>query len=174
MAEAEPGLGSRSSGGGAITIDELLALNAEIAALVRAGIPLERGLIVAGRDLKGRLERVAAALAQRLDRGESLHDALGRESASIPPLYRAVVEAGARSGQLPIALEGMARYVRGYSEARAAIGVALWYPLLVLSLAYAASSSALCGRGYRASSRLSSCSAWRSPFPSRRSRGSVS
>ena len=137
MAEAELERGSRSSGAGAITIDELLALNAEIAALVRAGIPLERGLIVAGRDLKGRLERVAAALAQRLNRGESLHDALARESAAIPPLYRAVVEAGARSGQLPIALEGMARYVRGYSEARSAIGVALWYPLLVLSLAYA-------------------------------------
>jgi hypothetical protein len=28
------------------------------------------------------------------------------------------------------------RYVTSYSEARAAIGVALWYPILVLSLAY--------------------------------------
>ncbi len=38
---------------------------------------------------------------------------------------------------MPIALEGLARYVRGYSEARTAIGLALWYPLVVLSLAYA-------------------------------------
>jgi general secretion pathway protein F len=63
--------------------------------------------------------------------------ALDAERAAIPPLYRAVVEAGARSGRLPAALEGLARYVRSYSEARAAIGVALWYPILVLSLAYA-------------------------------------
>ena len=42
-----------------------------------------------------------------------------------------------RSGQLPIALEGLARFVRGYSEARTAIGLALWYPLVVLTLAYA-------------------------------------
>ena len=38
---------------------------------------------------------------------------------------------------MPVALEGLARYVRGYSEARATIGLALWYPLVVLSLAYA-------------------------------------
>ena len=93
--------------------------------------------MVAGRDLRGRLGRIATALSQRLDRGESLPEALEGEEQSIPPLYRAVVEAGARSGRLPIALEGLAKYVRGYSEARAAIGLALWYPLLVLTLAYA-------------------------------------
>jgi type II secretory pathway component PulF len=122
---------------GSITIDQLLALNEEIAALVRAGVPLERGLVVAGRDLRGKLGRIAVALSKRLSQGESLPEALEGEERSIPPLYRAVVEAGARSGRLPIALEGLAKYVRGYAEARAAIGLALWYPLLVLTLAYA-------------------------------------
>jgi type II secretory pathway component PulF len=92
--------------------------------------------VIASRDLGGRLGRIATALSQRLSRGESLSEALQGEGQAIPPLYRAVVEAGVRSGQLPIALEGLARYVRGYSEARAAIGLALWYPLIVLSLAY--------------------------------------
>ena len=121
---------------GPITIDQLLALNEEIAALVRAGVPLDRGLMEAGRDVRGRLGRIAAALGRRLGRGESLVDALDAERGAIPPLYRAVVEAGTRAGRLPVALEGMARYVRGYSEARSAIGLALWYPVLVLSLAY--------------------------------------
>jgi type II secretory pathway component PulF len=119
-----------------ITITELLALNDEIAALVRAGVPLERGLWVAARDLRGRLKRIAGALASRLNRGENLTDALAAEGRSIPPLYRAVVEAGARSGRLAVALEGLARYVRGYSEARSAIGLALWYPILIITLAY--------------------------------------
>jgi general secretion pathway protein F len=87
--------------------------------------------------LPGNLGRITSALGQRLSRGESLPEALEAEKRAIPPLYRAVVEAGARSGRLSAALEGLARYVRGYSEARAAIGVALWYPILVLSLAYA-------------------------------------
>jgi type II secretory pathway component PulF len=121
---------------GTITIEQLLALNDEIAALVRAGVPIERGLMEAGRDIRGRLGRIAANLAKRMNRGESLIQALHGEERSIPPLYRAVVEAGTRAGKLPVALEGLARYVRGYSEARAAIGLALWYPLLVLALAY--------------------------------------
>ncbi len=127
-------LGARRAG--AITIEQLFALNEEIRALVRAGVPLERGLLTAARDLRGRLGRITGALAGRLNRGESLVQALEAEKQVLPPLYRAVVEAGARSGQLPVALEGLARYVRGYSEARATIGLALWYPLVVLSLAY--------------------------------------
>jgi type II secretory pathway component PulF len=122
---------------GRITIDELGALNDEIAALVRAGVPLERGLLRAGGDLTGGLKRITQALGSRLSRGESLGQALEAEKGTIPPLYRAVVEAGARSGRLPAALEGLAQYVRSYSEARSAIGVALWYPILILSVAYA-------------------------------------
>jgi general secretion pathway protein F len=93
-------------------------------------------LVVAARELHGRLGRITSALGSRLSRGESLAQALEGEKQSIPPLYRAVVEAGARSGRLPVALEGLARYVRGFSEARSAIGLALWYPLIVLCLAY--------------------------------------
>jgi general secretion pathway protein F len=132
---SEGGLGV--GGAGRITIEELGALNDEIAALVRAGVPLERGLLRAGGDLSGGLKRIAGALGSRLSRGESLGQALEAERGAIPPLYRAVVEAGARSGRLPAALEGLSRYVRRYSEARSAVGVALWYPILVLTLAYA-------------------------------------
>jgi len=117
-------------------MNELAALNDEIAALVRAGVPLDRGLLGAGSDLPGGLGQITSALGKRLGRGESLPEALEAEKRAIPPLYRAVVEAGARSGRLSAALEGLAGYVRGYSEARAAIGVALWYPILVLTLAY--------------------------------------
>jgi general secretion pathway protein F len=121
---------------GSISIEDLAALNEEISALVRAGMPLERGLLGAGQDLPGGLGRITRMLGERMKRGETLAQALEAEKAAIPPLYRSVVEAGARSGRLPIALEGLARYVRGYSEARAAVGVALWYPIVVLTLAY--------------------------------------
>ncbi len=122
--------------GSSISIDELVLLNQEIAALVRAGTPLERGLLLAGRDVRGRLGRIAQAISARMSQGESLLSALEHERDAIPPLYRAVVEAGVRSGRLPTALEGLTRYVRGYSEARSAIGIALWYPILIASVAY--------------------------------------
>jgi general secretion pathway protein F len=122
---------------GAISLDQLVALNDEIAALVRAGVPLERGLLDVVGDLPGRLGTIARALGARMGRGESLTQALEAEGDTIPPTYRAVVEAGIRSGRLTAALEGLAQYARGYLEMRRVIGLALLYPLIVLAMAYA-------------------------------------
>ena len=122
--------------GGSVTLDQFIALNDELAALVRAGVPLESGLIEAGRDLRGRLGEVSGKLGERLSGGMTLPEALSASGSGMPDVYRAVVEAGVRSGRLSKALEGMAAIARGYSEARRAVGIALLYPLIVLGLAY--------------------------------------
>ncbi|WP_337173982.1 type II secretion system F family protein [Paludisphaera sp.] len=128
---------ARGDGGRPATIDELVALTEEIAALARAGSPLEAGLGRAGEELPGRIGGLAESLAGRMRDGASLPDALAAEGVAIPPLYRAVVEAGARSGDLPAALAGVSRYLRGFAEARESVGLALWYPLIVATVAYA-------------------------------------
>jgi type II secretory pathway component PulF len=122
--------------GGSVTLDEFIALNDELAALVRAGVPLERGLIEAGLDLRGRLGAVSTELGRRLAEGMRLSEALETSGGGMPDVYRAVVEAGVRSGRLSEALEKMAAIARGYAEARRAVGMALFYPLIVLGLAY--------------------------------------
>ena len=50
-----------------VTLDELIALNDEIAALVRVGVPLELGLRQLGGDLPARMGRLAKDLAQRME-----------------------------------------------------------------------------------------------------------
>src|SRR5262245_19309662 len=110
------------SGGGRLTLDQLIALNDEIAALARSGMPLERGLIEVGRDVSGRMGRVASAIGTRMSQGESLAGALESERENIPRLYRAVVDAGIKAGRLPVALEGLAGYARSYAESRRMIG----------------------------------------------------
>ena len=120
----------------AITLEQLIALNDEIAALVRAGVPLEGGLAALGADLPGRLGRATAMLAERIERGESLSQALAQHAQSFPPVYRAVVEAGLRSGHLPVALEGLAGAGRRLAEARRAVGAAFVYPLIVFLVAW--------------------------------------
>jgi general secretion pathway protein F len=130
-----------SPSGGSVTLDQLIALNDEMVALVRAGVPLERGLIEAGRDLRGRLGEIATDLGTRLGQGERLPEAMARADRAMPEVYRAVVEAGVRSGRLAQALEGMASIARNYADARQAVGMAMLYPLIVLLLAY---SLALC------------------------------
>ena len=127
-----------SSGGpgpGALTLDQLIALNDEIAALVRAGVPLEPALLGLGGELGGSLGSIARAIGERMGRGEGLVGALASEGSRIPPVYRAVVEAGLRAGRLPAALEGIARYARRQAELRRVVGLAMLYPLMVLGLA---------------------------------------
>jgi general secretion pathway protein F len=120
-----------------LALEQLVALNDEIAALVRTGLPLERGLRNVGSDVPGRLGGTLTSLAERMSRGASLPEALEAEGDRLPPIYRAIVEAGLRAGRLSAALESLAAFVRAYLDSRRTIGLALSYPLLVLALAYA-------------------------------------
>ncbi len=120
----------------AISLEHLIALNDEIAALVRAGVPLEQGLAALADDMPGRLGKTAAALAERAAAGQSLPEVLSDESVGLPPAYRAVVTAGLKAGRLPAALESLARSVRRLAETRREVIAAAVYPLLVLILAW--------------------------------------
>jgi general secretion pathway protein F len=113
-----------------------MALNDEMTALARAGLPLERGLREVGRDVSGGLSKAMLGLSARMERGASLAEALADEGDRFPAIYRAVVTAGVRAGRLPAALESLAGFIQGYAESRRAIGQALWYPMIVVSLAY--------------------------------------
>ena len=55
----------------AFTIEQLIALNDEIASMARAGVPLELGLRELGGDSAGRLREVSQALSDRMSAGAS-------------------------------------------------------------------------------------------------------
>jgi general secretion pathway protein F len=120
----------------AMGLDAFVALNDELAALVRAGVPLDQGLTQLARDLPGRMGPVAKRLGDRLAAGESLEQAIRGEDAALPPVWRAVVTAGLRSGRLAVALEGLSTTGRRIGELRRAVGWALVYPLVVAGIAY--------------------------------------
>jgi len=119
----------------AISVDELIAVNDEIAALVRSGVPLESALGELSHDLPGRLGRIAKDVARRSSRGESLLEITSRQSVGMPPVYRAVVEAGLKAGRLSAALEAMAGSIRRVAQTRRSVATAALYPLLVLAIA---------------------------------------
>ncbi|MGQ0635712.1 MAG: type II secretion system F family protein [Planctomycetaceae bacterium] len=124
------------SSGNTVSLEQLVAFNDEIAALVRAGVPLELGLKELGRDAVGALGEISASLASRMSAGTSLVEALEAEERRMPTEYRAVIEAGARAGRLPAALEAVSNFARELVELRRQIGMALLYPLIVCLLAY--------------------------------------
>ena len=73
-----------------ISLDELVALNEEMASLVRAGVPLDAGLADLGADLPGRLGTLASEMGQRLHQGESLSQILADPQRQLPSVWRAV------------------------------------------------------------------------------------
>ncbi|HEX4143218.1 MAG TPA: type II secretion system F family protein [Pirellulales bacterium] len=121
---------------GAVSLDDLIALNDEIVALIRGGVPLERGLVGLSGDFPGRLRRISAALARRMSQGESLAAAMAAEPETFPPVYRALVAAGLRCGRLGPVLEGLANSARKLREVRQIMLMALLYPLGVVLLAF--------------------------------------
>ncbi len=119
-----------------VSLAQLIALNEELASLVRAGVPLETGLVELGREIPGRIGQIATLLGTRMSRGETLQEILASDPQQFPPVWRSVVEAGIRSGNLAAALQGMATTGRRIAELRRVTGVAMIYPLIVVGLAY--------------------------------------
>ncbi len=119
-----------------MTLDQLAALSDEIAALSRAGVPLDRGLKAMARELPGRLGRIAGDLGRRIEFGQPLPQVVAELGATLPPAYQTVIEAGLRAGRLSAALEEVARTARRISQLRRAIGLALIYPVILLWLTW--------------------------------------
>ncbi len=117
-------------------LEDLVALNQEMAALIRAGIPLELGLRQHSVAWPSQFSSLADRIAQRLAQGDSLVDSLRQEGPVISPAYACVVEAGLASGRLPEALEQLAELGLTMQEVRRRVRISAAYPLIVCCLAY--------------------------------------
>jgi general secretion pathway protein F len=68
--------------------------------------------------------------------GESLSKILSEDERTFPPVWRAVVAAGLRSGQLAAALESLSATARRVAELRKNVGAGIVYPVMVVTFAY--------------------------------------
>jgi general secretion pathway protein F len=110
---------------------DFILLNEELAALVRARVPLESHLKQIAAELPGKSGELAERIGRRLNSGESLADAVEVECATMPAAYRATVVAGAQGGQLASAIESVVDSASRVEQLRRITGVALLYPLMV-------------------------------------------
>lgn len=118
------------------SLERFVALNDEIAALARIGIPLDLGLRDLGREMPGRLGAATERLRQRLAEGQSLEIAFRDACSDFPPAYQAIVAAGIRSGRLPQALESVSASTRHIVAMRRTVRNAMIYPVFVVITAY--------------------------------------
>lgn len=116
--------------------DDLMALNEEIAAMARAGLPLDQGLAAMAREIgRGKLYRVTTAIANDLKAGRTLPEALEQQRGQVPPFYAALISAGVRTGRIGDVLATMTVYARSVANLRTILVDAIFYPVVVLGIA---------------------------------------
>jgi general secretion pathway protein F len=119
---------------------EVLELTRAVAALLKAGLPLARALGAAAHVASGATRDATGAVRARVERGESLADALGAYPALFSPLYVGLVRAGERSGDLAGAFERLAEQLERDERLRARLFSLSIYPIVLAT----AGTVALC------------------------------
>ncbi len=119
----------------AASLDDFMALNDQLAALVEAGVPLDVDLGTRS-EAAATLERINAAVARRVSQGASLTSALDTDDRLLTPSYRSLVRLGLRSENLAAGLVGSNRLAASAQQSRQATRLALIYPLIVCTLAF--------------------------------------
>lgn len=108
----------------------------QLATLVRAGMPLVRGLeVLARQESSPRFRAMVNELAATIRAGESLSEALAQHPRVFDRLYVSMVRAGEAGGVLHLVLERLAGFLEKSARLKARIAAAMTYPVIVLVLA---------------------------------------
>ena len=127
-----------SVAGGGLTGPEAAELSHQIAGLTRAGLPLAPGLLALAEEMpRGRLRRSMLELAETLEAGVPLEQAIASHEAKIPPHLRGLVIAGIRSHCLGDLLSRYSEYASVGTELTRALWLSLAYPVLTAASALA-------------------------------------
>ena len=114
---------------------QLTVFTRQLATLVQVS-PLEEALrTIARQTEKEQVRDILLSVHGRVLEGRRLSEAMAREGASFPPLYRGMVAAGEGSGTLPAILERLAMLQERQAQVRSKVLSALAYPLVLAFVA---------------------------------------
>ncbi|HSM49780.1 MAG TPA: type II secretion system F family protein [Thermoanaerobaculia bacterium] len=130
-----PGRGGRRR---RLPLTTLLIFNQELAALLRAGLPLLQALELMLERLKDpQFRDVLTQVRDRIKTGVELSDAFAAFGDVFPPLYASTLKAGERTGELEQVIRRFVRYLQLVISARKRVVSALVYPMVLVGLSIA-------------------------------------
>ncbi|MGH9903164.1 MAG: type II secretion system F family protein, partial [Pyrinomonadaceae bacterium] len=116
-----------------VNANEFLLFNQQLAAIIRAGIPILQAISMLRRhSASARLRTVLGDVEEKIRSGMALSAAFAAQGPLFPRIYTASILAGERSGALDDVLNRYVEYVRRGVEIRRKIRGALAYPLFLL------------------------------------------
>ena len=115
--------------------EQFLAFNQELAALLRAGLPLLQALeLMLERVEDPQLREVLGEIRDQVKSGAELSEAFANFGDMFPPLYASTLKAGERSGELESVIRRFIRYLQLVSTSRKKVVSALIYPTVLICL----------------------------------------
>lgn len=115
-----------------VSRSELVQLSRQLAAFVRAGIPLLEALeIIEEETTNQTLRRTLHDIGEAVRGGEPFSESLVQHADVFPPFYTGIVRSAEVTGNLDTVLEQVARYLERDVEARRKIKSAMTYPAVI-------------------------------------------
>lgn len=115
------------------SLETLALATRQLAVMMKAGIPLSKGLNAIARGAEGRFRQALQEVSWALQAGHRLSAALGQHHDLFSHQYVEMVSAGELTGNLPASLEELARYLERSVWLQQRVRGALMYPLMVLA-----------------------------------------
>jgi type IV pilus assembly protein PilC len=112
---------------------ELMHFSRQLAAFVRAGIPLVEALQIIEEESEDKtLRKVLAGVQESLVAGDTFSAALTPFETLFPQFYIDMIRAAELTGRLDDVLDELSRYIKRDLEARSKVKSALTYPAIIL------------------------------------------
>lgn len=119
-----------------VKLKDLALFFRQFATLIKAGIPLMRGLdLLIDQTANPTLKQHASEVKKEIMNGEKLGDALGMYPEIFPPVVIGMISAGEKAGYLESTLEDVAENLEADLKLKQKIKSAMTYPIAILSLA---------------------------------------
>lgn len=116
--------------------NEFLLFNEQLASLTKAGIPLERGMRELAEDAgSSRMKSLITGIADDLEKGVSIEQAIEKRRKYFPPLYGMILKAGIENGRLSEMLTNLNRHLQIEHRTRRIVLEAMTYPAVIMVLA---------------------------------------
>jgi type IV pilus assembly protein PilC len=113
--------------------DDLMHLSRQLAAFVRAGLPVLEAVHTIGAESdNSSVRRIMNDIEDGLRSGERFSDCLDRHPKVFPNFYRGIVHSAELTGELDTVLNRLAIYIERDLEARRKVQAAMIYPIVIM------------------------------------------
>jgi type II secretory pathway component PulF len=120
--------------------DVVLEFTEIMTSLLKSGLPIQDAIaLCCSIAVNHKTVWLCKSLLRALQNGLPLHEALKMHSPSFPALYQSLVRLGEKTGSVEAVFQRMSVYLRNEKKIRGKIGNVIWYPALVLCIAFAGS-----------------------------------